>query len=99
MTAAHNDQALASAESTSGWARPETLRIVLAWLLLVIGFALTAFGWFQNDDHIYHLGLTLGPAGLIVLVFEYLVRISLETQTSSATDRTRQEACGGIGWN
>lgn len=70
----------ATPKSTNRWARLETLRIALALLLLLVGFGLTVFGWYRNDDHFYHLGLTLGPAGLIVLVFEYLVRIGLETR-------------------
>jgi hypothetical protein len=67
-------------DSVEAPARFETLRIVLAVVLLAIGFALTVFGWYSDDDHFYHLGLTLGPAGLIVLAFEYLVRIGLDTR-------------------
>jgi len=72
------------------------LRIALALFLLVIGFGLTVFGWYGKDDHFYHLGLALGPAGLIVLVFEYLVRISLETRHAVELDGIKSETVGSL---
>ncbi len=78
---------------------PERVRIGLAIALLGVGFALAAYGWCFANDHIYHLGLTLGPAGLVVLIFEYLVRISLDTrhvQEMIKLDRRHAEELGGI---
>ena len=77
----------------------EKLRIVIAFILLLVGFGLAAYGWYFGNDHIYHLGLTLGPSGLVVLVFEYLVRISLDTrqvQKMIELDRERKREWGGI---
>lgn len=86
-------------KGTYGWTRSEILRIILAVFLLLVGFGLTVFGWNTNNDHLYHLGLTLGPAGLVVLVFEYLVRISFETrhlQTLIELDKRHAQELDGI---
>lgn len=79
--------------------RSEKLRIGIAATLLLVGFGLAVYGWHRNDDHLYHLGLTLGPAGLIVVVFEYLVRIGLDTrhvQKIVELDRQHAQVLGGI---
>ena len=79
MTDEHGERGAISKTSDS-LARFDRVRIGLAFVLLVVGFGLTVFGWQSKNDYLYHLGLTLGPAGLIVLVFEYLVRIGMETR-------------------
>jgi hypothetical protein len=73
-------ESAATPKAATGPTGSERLRIVIAFFLLAIGFGLTVIGWYSRDDHLYHLGLTLGPAGLIVLAFEYLVRINLDTR-------------------
>ena len=74
----------------------ERLRLALALLLLGVGFGLVVFGWYVKNDHFYNLGLTLGPSGLIVLVFEYLVRISLETRNLQQLNGIRSDTARSL---
>jgi hypothetical protein len=67
-------------ESTGLLEKADQIRIGLAAALLLSGFGLATYGWMGGNEHVYHLGLALGPAGLVVVVFEYLVRISLDAR-------------------
>jgi len=59
----------------------EWFRIGLAVLLLGLGFGLAALGWANGNDRFFHLGLALGPAGLVAVTFEYLIRVGLEARS------------------
>jgi hypothetical protein len=69
----------------------ELSRILLAFALCGIGFFLAAYGWKAGKEHFFHLGVSLGPAGLVVLAFEWLIRKSLDMRHANEIEQLQSQ--------
>jgi len=85
------------ADAADSTRKPTFWRLWLALGLLVAGFGLAAAGWLTGHEHLFHLGLALGPAALVAMTFEYLVRLGMEAKSLQAQGSLAKDTLARLG--